>query len=573
MMSSASDFNDVAGASGDLSRVVLESDEHKMPLRPLPLCDSGQEKEVVKQEKEDRRSNDLYEWSAGRQCLVLVNAASEAEGGALVSVCGAVLGQGPERDGGTHGAVSEDGSRIFFTAPDPSVEGSHCWTQPGGPNAANEAYAPQVYMRANGESPVKVSAPAQGVSPPVTYPAVFVGASGDGSRVFFVSRTELTKQAVELGTQGLELYEYNVNGSEEAANWWEKKLVLVSAGAKEEVDGAVTSVPAVSADGSRVYFNGAGELTPGVGGGLYRFDTGTGETTRVAPAAGYPAHEPITWFQSPFISPGEDGLDVHANYYTTRDGRFLMFGSSAKVTGYDSNGQSELYRYDADLPVSEGGGVQENPVCVSCNQNGVAPLVGSEFDRSAFIGGNPAGTPPRPISEDGQYVFFDTAELLVPLATNGKVDVYEWEADGAGSCKEPKGCVSLIGSGQDPTSSFFLDSSEDGSNMFLGTHVQLVTRDTDTEGDLYDARKGGGEAVHAGTGPCEGDACDNPPAGPVFQTPASFTFSGAGNLSETPPPPKPIVGCPKGKKLSHGKCVKSKPRKPKHKNRSKGKRR
>ena len=576
VMLSTSAYNDVVGASRGLSRVVVESDEHVMPTVPLPLCDSAQESLVSGQEKRDKASRDLYEWSAGRQCLSLVNARSESEGGGLVSGCGAVLGQGAERNGGTHGAVSGDGSRIVFTAPDPSVEGSGCWVEPG--NKVSSVFTPQVYMRLEERVPgeaegvfstVEVSAPEQSVHPPATYPAVFVGASEDGSRVFFVTRTELTKRAVELGTQSLELYAYNVGGSTEAKNWWERKLVLVSAGAMEGVSGGVESVPAVSADGSSVYFNGTGELTPGFAGGLYRFDTGTGETTRVAPGGGYPASEPIAWFQNPSISPGEDGLDVSANYYTTSSGRFLLFASSGEVTGYHSNGKSELYRYDATLPVAMGSsGSPGNPVCVSCNPNGTVPLVGSEFARSSWSVGSLAGTPSRPLSEEGSggpeegrsngsYVFFDSAESLVPQATNGKVDVYEWEADGTGSCTEVKGCVRLIGSGQDSISSFFLGSSENGSNLFIGTHAQLVSRDTDTEGDLYDARRGGGEALRPISVPCEGDACSNPPLPPLFQTPASVTFSGAGNLSSEPPPSPVTIRCSKGKKLSHGRCVRS----------------
>ena len=578
VMLSTSAYNDVVGASRGLGRVVVESDEHVMPTVPLPLCVSAQESLVsgLSGQKKDEHSRNLYEWSAGRQCLSLVNARSESEGGGLVSGCGAVLGQGAERAGGTHGAVSGDGSRIVFTAPDPSVEGSGCWVEPG--NKVSSVFMPQVWMRleerVSGEaegvfSTVEVSAPEQGVHPPAVFPAVFVGASEDGSRVFFVTRTELTKRAVELGTQSLELYEYNVGGSAEAKNWWERKLVLVSAGAMEGVSGGVESVPAVSADGSSVYFNGTGELAPGFAGGLYRFDTGTGETARIASGGGYPAREPIAWFQNPSISPGEDGLDVSANYYTTSSGRFLLFASSGEVTGYHSNGKSELYRYDATLPVSKSmSGSPGNPVCVSCNPNGTVPLVGSEFARSSWMVGSLAGTPSRPLSEEssegpekgmsnGSYVFFDTAESLVPQATNGKVDVYEWEADGTGSCTEAKGCVRLIGSGQDSISSFFLGSSADGSNLFLGTHAQLVSRDTDTEGDLYDARRGGGEAQLPSSVPCEGDACSNPPLPPLFQTPASVTFSGAGNLASEPPPPPVTIKCSKGKKLSHGRCVRS----------------
>ena len=159
---------------------------------------------------------------------------------------------------------------------------------------------------------------------------------------------------------------------------------------------------------------------------------------------------------------------------------------------------------------------------------------------------------PRPISEEadnspeggennGSHVFFDTAESLVPQDTNGKVDVYEWEEDGAGSCKEARGCLSLITSGQDSLNSFFLDSSENGSNVFFGTHAQLVPQDTDAEGDLYDAR------ICTMEEPCVSTAGRErrpvrrrcvPASAPASTglALASSTFSGAGDLSEGPPP-------------------------------------
>ena len=94
-------------------------------------------------------------------------------------------------------------------------------------------------------------------------------------------------------------------------------------------------------------------------------------------------------------------------------------------------------------------------MCVSCNQNGSSPSFGATFTRSAMDLDNPAGAPPRPISENGEYVFFDTKESLLPQDTNGKVDVYEWEADPASHER----AISSISPGQSSSNDFFLDSS------------------------------------------------------------------------------------------------------------------
>jgi hypothetical protein len=154
------------------------------------------------------------------------------------------------------------------------------------------------------------------------------------------------------------------------------------------------------------------------------------------------------------------------------------------------------------------------------------------------------------MSDDGSYVFFDTADALVPQDSNGTLDVYEWEVQGTGGCESPQGYVHLISSGEDPAPSFFLGVSVDGSNVFFGTHARLVPQDTDTNGDLYDARICEAESPCIGppvgeTAQCEGDACQNPPSAPIDSTPASLTFSGAGNLAPEVKPPAKLTNAQK----------------------------
>jgi hypothetical protein len=537
----------VVGASADLSRVVVESKDHA-----LPLCDSAEE---ALEQKLDEESYALYGWSAGRPCLSLVGVKSGGAG--LLNRCGAVLGQGDAGEvgfaGSTHDAVSEDGSRVFFTAPDPYGEGSGCWKEAG--EGHNEENVPEVYCAAEVVGPsgevsyetIEVSAPEKGVVDPrcprplpVCHPAIYVGASADGSRVFFLTRSELTKEAVALKTNEPELYEYNLEAPEG------ERLVRVSRGdlTTGPVEGKVVDVPAISADGSTVYFDAEGELTPGAShGGIYRYDTETGSTAYVGPSPGYPSSTgggfTGAWYAEKSVNETLDGeiasLDLEASYFTTRDGQFFVFGP---------------YRYDA---------ADGSVVCVMCNPDGSGPIPDASFTRTAYTLDNPAGRSPRVISENGKYVFFDTAESLVPQDTNGKVDVYEWEEDGAGSCTEARGCVSLISSGEDSSNSYFFDSSAyvnasgetvEGGNVFFGTQARLVPQDTDDEGDLYDARIDGGFAPVRSVGPCEGDACDNPPPAPIDQTPGSLTFSGTGNLPAQPVSEGKQKKAKKGKKKS-----------------------
>ncbi len=531
------------GGSSDLGMVVLESADHG-----LPVCEGGAAQTLA--ETLDQRSAGLYEWAATRGCLSLLDVRSSAEGGGLVSQCGAALGQGQDQAfaGVSHSAVSKDGSRVVFTAPDPEGSGLRCWQEHG----SETENPPQLYMR-DGEAIVEVSAREPGGSQ--NYPAVFVGASEDDSKVFFLTRSELTKEARELKTVEPELYECEIV---EEAGKAKCRLTRVSRPVSGKGEGKVLDVPTISADGSTVYFNAEGEVTPGAKGGLYRYDSDTRETTRVAPLQSYPVETPGTgrWYNHQTKYAEVAGLDAEANWYATRDGQFLVFPSTEELTGYDSSGQQELYRYD-----SVGGSI----VCVSCNPNGAAPSSGgkfaSEFTRSVDNANNPAGAAPRAISENGEYVFFDTAESLVPQDTNGVIDVYEWH----------DGTISSISTGQSSTNDYFLDSSAyvnaagetvEAGNVFFGTHARLVSQDTDSSGDLYDARIAGGFGTSAGSAPCEGDACQSPPALPLFQSPATSTLASSGNLVSEPPPPAKIVAktvkCKKPKKPSHGKCIKPK---------------
>jgi hypothetical protein len=529
---------ELVGASRDVSRVVVRDEDHG-----LPLCEKAQE---GIEKGLDGGSNGLYEWSAVRRCLSLVDVKSQSEGGGLVSHCGAQLGLGGAPVGVGHGAVSADGSKIFFTAPDPGNEGRGQLTGPGCWQEGTTINTPQLYMRLGGTTTVEVSAPAQGVNPPATYSAMYVGASEDGSKVFFMTKTELTKDAVELKTTAPELYEYDSDAPEA------DRLVRVSRGDLKSgpVEGRVLNVPAVSADGSSVYFNAEGNLTPEAHeGGLYRYDTETGETTYVAPPQSYPEarlerggfENPLgRWYAQEVIDKYVAGLDLEAGYYTTRDGGFLLFGP---------------YRYDA---------ADNSTVCVMCNPDGSGPIPDATFTRSEVAHANPAGGPQRGMSENGEYVFFDTTVPLVPRATNGMLDVYQWH-DGA---------ISLVSSGVDSSNSYFLDSSSyvnaagetvEGGNVFFGSHANLVpSQNTESEGNLYDARIGGGFATSTGTGPCEGDACANPPPAPADPT-ATLLAAPAALVSPAPSPPpakrvtKKTVKCKKihGKKKSHS-CAKAK---------------
>ena len=464
----------IAGGSRDLSDVVVESRNHT-----LAPGDGSQ----------DPGSNALYEYSGGEPKLVNVKS-----NGALVSDCGAVIGGKTEEGTGgnkTNNAVSGDGSRIFFTAPDPGAvnDGPGCWN--GG-----TTNAPQLYVR-SGEGTVEVSQPEKGVleegHPPIQHSAIYADAAEDGSRVFFVSETELTKN--DEGIHDPELYEYDTETG---------RLTRISAGESGHEAADVATVYAVAANGTAAYFTANGVLAGNEGphgshasqgtcrrlGGdescnLYRYRPATATSAaKISFVARVNENDVAHTGSATGFNPS--GSDLRAE--SAPDGRYLLFDTREDLTGYstegciqDSEQCMELYRYDAQA-AEEGTPVV---VCVSCDPSGAPPVSNAFFERS--IGGS-GYEPVRAISDGGSYVFFDTADALVSTDSNKTLDVYEWEVQGTGGCGLARGCVHLISSGKDPSPSYFLGASPDGSNVFFGTHARLVPADTDSSGDVYDAR-------------------------------------------------------------------------------------
>jgi hypothetical protein len=168
------------------------------------------------------------------------------------------------------------------------------------------------------------------------------------------------------------------------------------------------------------------------------------------------------------------------------------------------------------------------------------------------------------VANDGSRVFFDSGQPLVPQDSNGWMDVYEWERDGSGSCRQAQGCVYLLSGGTYPENSYLIGADAGGENVFFVSDAQLVAQDRNDQDDMYDARVGG---VQPPSSPaCEGTGCQGlPPTPPSFATPASVTFAGVGNfapLLETPARPKQKGGkprrCVRGSVRRHGegKCVK-----------------
>lgn len=220
----------------------------------------------------------------------------------------------------------------------------------------------------------------------------------------------------------------------------------------------------------------------------------------------------------------------------TPDGSVLVFESEASLTSYDSEGHTQVYRYD----------LADNELhCLSCNPT-LVPASGDASLQSMGLLINA----PEPLSSfarvdnlraDGRRAFFQSTEPLVIGDNDELQDVYEWEAQGVGSCERQNGCVYLISSGHSRRPDYIWAVSESGNDVFFRSADLLLGMDTDETPSIYDARVGGGFPEKSET-PCQrrGDCPETLPVPPVLPAPAAPILGSSGNLEE--------VKCPKGKR-------------------------
>ena len=490
------EFGDVtfAGATPDMSHVVLRSEHVGLTSTIVP-------------------EGGLYEWAAGR--LQLVSVLPDGE-------------PAKEQEEGLDG-ISDDGSRVFFAG---------------------------AYMR----NVVK------GETTQLLNNGGFVAVSGDGSRVIYSSGGSLF---------GCEIVEVAGKPACEGAS-----DLTVPENAGESV-GMVGWLGA-SEDASYAYFVANGVLAPGATPGeCSARNYGSPSVTCNI----YVSHDGTTKFVAPLSEEDAfaelfEGDPADVDMRVSPNGSFLAFMSAQSLTGYDNRDvasgvpDQEVYLYDAE---AEGG--RGRLVCASCNPTGARPAgvfdsgvyPGLLVDRPMTWGGHwlAASVPgsvsttiseaiyqPRYLSDSGR-LFFDSADALVPQATNGVEDVYEYEPAGVSSCgvssvvfsERSEGCVGLVSSGGSSAESVFMDASESGEDVFFLTSASLVPQDVDSAYDMYDAH------VCSVAVPCvapvvsppacsTADSCRAAPlAQPaIFGAPASATFSGSGNLAT--PVSKPTVSRP-----------------------------
>jgi phosphodiesterase/alkaline phosphatase D-like protein len=500
-------------------------------------------------------SHGLYEWSAGQLRYVSVLPNGLAPSGEIqLGFYDRVLAH----------AISDDGSRIV-------------WSQ----KTENTGRGP-LYMRdvIHGRT-IRLDR-AQGVAEPVESSAQFQTASSDGSRVFFTDKQRLTPDSTAEPDQAQatgkpDLYECEIV---EIAGKISCDLTDLTVDHNQGEHASVRNfVFGASEDGTTLYLVAKGLLANNKNGSGETAQSGKNNLYQLR----YEGSQWITTFIATLSS--EDSPEWEGNqladtaFLTARvspNGRYLAFMSAASLTGYDNVDANPAAKGARDEEVFLYDSATASLRCVSCNPSGARPTgvldasqtaggpgplvdrrkVWAEAGQEHWLAGNIPGWTAqtltsalfqsRYLSDEGR-LYFNSPDNLVPAATNGKEDVYQYEPSGVGSCESATGgCVSLISGGSSGQESAFIEATPDGSNVFFVTEAQLLPQDTDTAFDIYDAR----ECTEASpcltapeppVAPCsETETCR--PAEPAQPIPSgsvgTAAFSGPGNVTTHVATPK-----------------------------------
>jgi sugar lactone lactonase YvrE len=471
----------------------------------------------------------------------------------------AVLGSGSlgEDPRATGRWISAGGAHIVFS----TASGSAVQLEPGAPAPGVAA----IYDRTpDGVTHVLSLLP--GDQTP-TGNSEYLGVSADGTAVFFAVEGVLYERrndatTLEVSPPGATFAGSSENG-DRVFYLRGGNIFAFDAGTTTQLTGAGgATVVNVSADGSHLYFVSPEQLDGGSGvagsNNLYVWDgeairfiavlsaddlrdasAAIGETT----LAGWT--DAVGPRPDAFIGPGFDPSR------TTPDGSVFVFQSFANLTSYDSEGHSEIFRFDT---------ADGSLACVSCDPGGDPPSSEAELQQvneglnhaQHQLGVSPVNALSHiaNVTSDGKAVFFQTADSLLPADGDGHADVYEWRL----------GRLSLISSGTSSNHDYFYGMSADGRDVFFETDDSLVPQDQDGgDPSIYDARIDGGFAAPVAQ-PCTEDSCQGTPAGaPILPAATSSSVRGPGKV-----PAGHGRRCPGGKRLvrrhGHQRCVKKKRR-------------
>jgi hypothetical protein len=358
----------------------------------------------------------------------------------------------------------------------------------------------RLYLRKDGNTPVTIDGSQRTVNPdpnPLATPHT-IGVTADGKKAFFLSKSELTNDANTGESGGVATDAGNDLYSYDTTTGVLTDLTVGTDPADAATGANVRNVAGITEDGSYIYFTATGKLAPGATSGqesLYVWHDGQIEF--LAPADGL-VRNPFTQFPP-----------AQPIFAISPDGQHYVFVSTSSLTGYDNTDPSTGNPHSEVFKGTLGKGI----VCASCRLDGSRPTGDSTL--SLYTGLPPAHRL-RIVSDDGSSVFFNSTDVVIPQATSGKSQVFEYTDGKIGPISKPDG--------EHPSQ--FLDASASGSDAFFVTYDELVSNRNGGDMAVYDARSDGGWVIPADTR-CRATACQAPatPA-PDLPRAASLVFLG-----------------------------------------------
>lgn len=530
-----------AGASHDLTHSLYEIESS-----PSPFLQSVGKSDLWEGDTTEPEQDSLYEYvytGAEEREPVLVGVKNRGpldgsphvdEHAELISQCGIELGDTTRRAGAStysaYNAVSANGETVFFTA-------QAC---AGGP-AVNELYA-----RIDSDSTVALSEPALSGSVAGTCslgepchgaepkPAIFEGASEDGSCVFFLSEQPLVNGAP---AEGMKLYEERLNVKAAQV----EQVVDVSnegvAGLDPEVQGVVRVSEEGDRYGDRVYFVAKGVLA-----GKDR--VAGREPEEAGPVAGAdnlyvyepdPAH--LGTYRTVFVATlltsereanleGEEvaerkGIETQANNTLAIEESEIVRQYEAGEFGSGEVAIEHLIQliYDAETR-------EKNFTTRTTGWRGPSGTVHEDTS----VWGMPDDRPVQ-ATPDGGFLVFPSSARLTPLDSSGVPQLFEYSADGESLTRVSIGTSGPAGgnvttfqdSPQITVQNFSLDDlpttaqtgravTADGSRVFFTSAAGLAPQAKEGSMNVYEYSGGHVYLVSGGT-----DASGSGPNSPTVK--------------------------------------------------------
>jgi hypothetical protein len=526
-----------AGASHDLTHSLYEIESS-----PPPFLQSVGKSDLWDGDTTEPEQDSLYEYvytGAEEREPVLVGVKNRGpldgsphvnEHAEPISRCGIELGDTTRRAGAStysaYNAVSANGEAVFFTA-------QAC---AGGP-AVNELYA-----RIDGESTVSLSEPVLPADSECSEgepcecsegepcdsaerkPAIFEGASEDGSCVFFLSEQPLVNGAP---AEGMKLYEERLNVKAAQV----KQVVDVSNEGLAGLDPEVQGVVRVSEEGDRVYFVAKGVLA-----GKDR--VAGREPEEAGPVAGAdnlyvyepdPAH--LGTYRTVFVATlltSEQEANLEGEEVAERKGIETQANNKLAIE------ESEIFRqWEAGEFGSGEVAIEHRTQLIyeaetreksfTTRTTGSRGSSGTVHEDTSVWG--MADDRPVQATPDGGFLVFPSSARLTPLDSGGVPQLFEYSADGESLTRVSIGgnVTTFQDSPQITVQNFSLDDlpttaqtgraiTTDGSRVFFTSAAGLAPQAKEGATNVYEYSEGHVYLVSGGT-----DASGSGPNSPTVK--------------------------------------------------------